>query len=314
MVIFMKKVIPVLTLCFVLSLFSCNSKGGGNNSSSSSSSSMTSSQTSSETSSEISSVAPERVYDEFPDSVDGIDVTDLSGLKTALNNTSLNYKKETKTYYNAEALRICNLNNGTDYVQETTTLVSENYRYTYSEDFKVNYGYINDIDNNTFHKIELLGETLEDKLQYQIKDSDLETTGQTGLINDVYFGLEDITDSYIDSLKTVDTYEGWRRVSQNKYRCDRMETFNPFMQFIAPDCPYGKGFMTFDYVTIETNVSSEIDLRFRIYAFETQTGKVVTEHTDSVNKPNWYLLFAECTISNMSETNIASFETYLNSK
>ena len=40
-----------------------------------------------------------------------------------------------------------------------------------------------------------------------------------------------------------------------------------------------------------------MDYRIRIYASKTQSGKLIEDSLDEINKPNWYLLFLEANIT-----------------
>jgi hypothetical protein len=305
----MKKTIPLLTLALGLTLFSCQSSFNG---SSSSSSGTGSSEVSSTTSSEVSSTIPEKPYNEPSDSLEGVDASDLSALKDAFDNMSNNYKNESITYYNDEAVKVVNSIFKTDYIQDRTTLVNENYRYAYNEDGRVNEGLINSEGLNKFFKIALIGETLEDKLSSTIEESSIVDSEKEGLIEDNYFGFEDLNSDYVDTYGPTDKYLGWTRVSENKYRCDRREVFDSFMNLTAPYCPYGGAYMTFSHVTVELGITEDIDMRIRVYASSTQSGKMIPDHLKQEEKPNWYLLFVESLISDVGEVSIPAFENYLN--
>lgn len=70
--------------------------------------------------------------------------------------------------------------------------------------------------------------------------------------------------------------------------------------------------MTFSHVTVELDVTEEIDMRIRVYASSTQSGKMIPDHLKQEEKPNWYLLFVESLISDAGEVSIPAFENYLN--
>ena len=49
-------------------------------------------------------ITEEKVYDELPDSIEGVDVTDLSALKNAFDSVENNYSTETFVYFNELAV------------------------------------------------------------------------------------------------------------------------------------------------------------------------------------------------------------------
>ena len=61
--------------------------------------------------------------------------------------------------------------------------------------------------------------------------------------------------------------------------------------------------MTFRYLTVEINPNANDVLRIRLYSSPTQTGKLISSHVDQ-NKPIWYLLFADCYVSNVGKVNV----------
>ena len=65
--------------------------------------------------------------------------------------------------------------------------------------------------------------------------------------------------------------------------------------------------MTFKYITVELNPNSTDLLRIRLYASPTQTGKLIDSHLDE-SKPLWYLLFADCYVSNVGNDSVNALE------
>ena len=276
--------------------------------------------TSEEESSEESSTPEEIVYDEPLDSVEGVDVTDLSALKEAFDNWGTNYKKHSKTYFNDLALEIVNEIYNTYYIQDKITLCHENYRYVYNEEDSINEAYFNIPGFLDIQKSPLYGDTLEERFSSTINQSSIESMQVVANILNYFVGGEDFSSEYVDKYGPKDVsqsggttkhYDGWTRVSENKYKCDRLEVINDILKVVAPDFTNGGTYMTFRYVTVELNPMDGTDMRIRLYASPTQSGKMLEHHLDQENKPNWYLLFAEALISNIGETSIPAIENLL---
>ena len=279
--------------------------------------------TSEEESSEESSTPEEIVYDEPLDSVEGVDVTDLSALKEAFDNWGTNYKKHSKTYFNDLALEIVNEIYNTYYIQDKITLCHENYRYVYNEEDSINEAYFNIPGFLDIQKSPLYGDTLEERFSSTINQSSIESMQVVANILNYFVGGEDFSSEYVDKYGPKDVsqsggttkhYDGWTRVSENKYKCDRLEVINDILKVVAPDFTNGGTYMTFRYVTVELNPMDGTDMRIRLYASPTQSGKMLEHHLDQENKPNWYLLFAEALISNIGETSIPAIENLLASQ
>ena len=279
--------------------------------------------TSEEESSEESSTPEEIVYDEPLDSVEGVDVTDLSALKEAFDNWGTNYKKHSKTYFNDLALEIVNEIYNTYYIQDKITLCHENYRYVYNEEDSINEAYFNIPGFLDIQKSPLYGDTLEERFSSTINQSSIESMQVVANILNYFVGGEDFSSEYVDKYGPKDVsqsggttkhYHGWTRVSENKYKCDRLEVINDILKVVAPDFTNGGTYMTFRYVTVELNPMDGTDMRIRLYASPTQSGKMLEHHLDQENKPNWYLLFAEALISNIGETSIPAIENLLASQ
>ena len=81
-----------------------------------------------------------------------------------------------------------------------------------------------------------------------------------------------------------------------------------------PSYPKQDGaYMTYKYVTVEINPNSETYLRIRLYANDTQGGKInytfmSADENENPLYPNWYLLLAEANISNVGDANIGALE------
>ena len=123
---------------------------------------------------------------------------------------------------------------------------------------------------------------------------------------DATFTLFDVNSSYVDtygattvkysSSYSVD-YEGWTRVAENKYKCDRTEVVEHFRELLTPGLSNQGTYMTYKYVTVEINQDGSLTIR--LYCSTTQSGKVIAEHKDKDNKPQWYMLLSEATITNI---------------
>ena len=124
--------------------------------------------------------------------------------------------------------------------------------------------------------------------------------------NDSTFTLFDVNSSYIDnygpttvkysSSYSVD-YLGWTRVAENKYKCDRVEVVEHFRQLLTPGLSNDGTYMTYKYITVTINQDGSLTIR--LYCSTTQSGKVILEHKDEENKPQWYMLLSEATITNI---------------
>ena len=191
-------------------------------------------------------------YNEENDSVEGVDVTDLSQLKSIFDSINTSYVLETQTYFNVEAIKIINDIYETNYVQRNVI------NYVSSQD------------------------TEEMFTLFDVNSTYVDTYGPT-------------TVKY-SSTYSVD-YEGWTRIGENKYKCDRTEVVDHFRQLLTPGLSNEGTYMTYKYVTVEVN--NDNTLRIRLYCSTTQSGKVIKEHKDIENKPQWYMLLSECIVSNI---------------
>lgn len=261
-------------------------------------------------------------YNEEPDSLEGLsedEIKDLSGLVNAISSIGNNYTKETQVYFNKLAVERVNAIYDTTFVQRITTLFSGRAMYAYDEAGYFEEGYVSKVGENTTYKVNLTGETIEEKLTSVISNENLlEIKNDIG-IEDLLFTIHDIDQKFIDdhgpitveysSTFSVD-YEGWTRISDNKYKCDRVEVITKFLELVSPGFTNGGSYMTFSHVTVELDVDENTPLRFRLYASSTQSGKMLEEHLDKENRPNWYLLFAEANIKNVNLTSIIPLENY----
>ena len=261
-------------------------------------------------------------YDEPIDSTEGIDVKDLSALKERFDSINNNYTQETQVYFNKDAVERVNTLYNVTFVQKSITLHNENYTYTSDDDSINDKGSL--LKDGKIYNFKLKGKTLFEKVNSLISDKDLTESEETSL-NPNTLMLDTLTSDYVDtygptsvkysSSLTID-YEGWTRVSENKYLCDRKEVCTDFANILIPgymditnkDALFMSAYMTFKKVSVELYEDS---LRLRLYANSTQIGKLIDEHLN-VDTPNWYLLFAEATIKDINQTKINTIEDYLN--
>ena len=254
-------------------------------------------------------------YNELPDSLEGVDINDLSALKAAFDSIGDNYLSKTKVYFNELALKRVDKIYNTNFYCNQTTIYDENYIYKYSNDFFIDSGYVN--YNNSIYHASLEGVDLYSKLNSTINNDSMELLHDNKNIKDCYFTVGNMNSEYVDkygptTVKYTSTYTkeylGWTRISANKYKCDREEVLLDFLSLCAPGFSNEGTYMTFRYVTVELNPDNETQMRLRLYASPTQSGKMIASHKDLENKPNWYLLFAECYISMVDQVNVNAFE------
>ena len=247
--------------------------------------------------------APERKYTESNDEVNGIDLKDLSRLKNALRRVNNNYTLSTRTYFNKAAVERVNKIYDTTYVQSKVTKVTEDSIYISDKTGQVNeyYTYENGIKVGTLEDGQVKG------LEYLTQNDQVISTS----LSEYFFTMENLNSAYIDKYGPCKVsytsdysveYQGWTRLSKNKFKCDREEVIKHFMKFLAPGFSNGGTYMTFRYVTVE--ILRGYELKIRLYASPTQIGKMIDDHKDLENKPDWYLLFAEGFITEIDSTRI----------
>lgn len=264
-------------------LMSCGSSGFSSSFSSSSPSS----------SEEYSSIdyPDEDVYDEEPDSLDGVDPLDLSGLYNAFTDVKV-YKSEIKSYFNEIGLRDYYRHYKKNYIQESISLFKENecYSYTLIEEFfdSLNTGYLN--RDNNYYSFSKRGNTIQERLDNSIEESDISLVKEDARYQDDLFSLYALTPEYLQS-------KSFERISENKYSIENKEDIDNFVSICAPTLDNTGYYMTFKRVTIEINPKEDISFRFRLYASTTQSGKIIESHKDSESKPNWFMLFSEAVIT-----------------
>ena len=240
--------------------------------------------------SSTSELPPEEVYDEEPDSLDGVDASDLSELYSAF--TSLNsYRANIRSFFNEIGLLDYYRHYQKNYIQESVSLFDEEktYSYTLMDEYKdvLNTGYIN--RNSNYYSYSKRGDTVQERLGNVIYDEDLVLVKSDAHYQDDVFSLYSLTPSYLES-------KAFSRVSRNKYAITDKVELDKFVSICAPQLINVGYYMTFSKATIELAPKEGVKYRIRLYASVTQKGKIIDSRLDETNKPNWYLLFSEAVI------------------
>ena len=272
----------ILILSTLLLLLGCTHKGGF--------SSISDDVSSAESYIEpISSETSEEIYDEPIDSTDGIDTSDLSALYSAFSSIH-SYGSEVKTYFNEVGAHDYWRHYQKNYVPQMNSIFNATRMYSYTtipEYFdSLNEGFIN--KSGSYYKFSLPGNTIEERMSYELQDSDL-TLAKSGNYQDDVFMLDDLNQSYLTS-------KNFTRISEKKYETREIDALEEFVAICAPKLINTGHYMTFSRVTIELNPVQGVAFRIRLYASATQSGKLIESHLDQANKPNWYLLFSEAEI------------------
>lgn len=249
---------------------------------------------------------PNREYLENEDSVEGIDTSDLSLLKELFDSINKNYTLKTQTYFNKAAVNRVNKIYSTNYIQNKVTKVVDDIIYISNHSGHVNEYYYYD-ENIKVGKL-IDGEvTNVTNLLQEVNDSYEPVTEE---LSSYFFTLDNLNSNYVDTygpctVKYTSTYsvdyDGWTRIGENKFKCDREEVLKHFLKFISPGFRNGGTYMTYRYVTVEI---LEEGVKFRLYASPTQIGKIIDAHLLQQEKPNWYLLYAEGLLTNIGTTSI----------
>ncbi len=242
----------------------------------------------------------EPVYDEEPDSVVGVDVTDLSDLYSVFNNFGDNYTSTIKGYFNEDGSYDYYRHYQKNYVLNKTGYYLNDVHYVMPESDAYlsicNDGLIN--LSGSYYQFSLNGSSKEERLNYILTTNDLRNEVEGKKYQDDLFTLNDLSEEYF-----VDN--GFTRISGNKYQYSSVETetvFSNFIDICAPGLINEGHYLTFSKVTIELNPDADNVLRIRLYVSTTQSGKLIDSHNDSGNKPNWYMLFSEAYISQKGTT------------
>lgn len=242
----------------------------------------------------------EPIYDEESDSVEGVDVLDLSDLYNAFNNFGDNYTSTIKGYFNEDGGYDYYRHYQKNYVLNKTGYYLNDVHYLMPESDAYlsicNDGYLN--LNSNYYQFSLNGSSKEKRLNYVLTSNDLKNEVAGKKYQDDLFTLNDLNEDYF-----IDN--GFTRVSRNKYQYSSIETetiFSNFIDICAPGLINEGHYLTFSKVTIELNPDADNILRIRLYVSTTQSGKLIDSHNDSDNKPNWYMLFSEAYISQKGTT------------
>ena len=162
---------------------------------------------------------PNREYNEVDDNPSNFEKYDLDELKDCLDSITNNYTIATQTYFNEAAVEIINDIYETNYIQKKVTKVTSDAVFTYNHT-----GHVND-----YYKVS--GQRLYKGNLIDGKPTNMEgISGNT--LSSYFMNMEDFNSSYIDeygpttvkySGNYIVDYEGWTRIGENKYKCDRME-------------------------------------------------------------------------------------------
>lgn len=252
--------------------------------------SLTSSTSTSSSSSSTSTSEDVRIYDEESDSTEGVDVNDLSELYDAFNDISA-YKMEVNSYFNDVGLKDYYRHYQKEYAQDLAAIFDLEKMYLYSNNPQyfdlVNYGYIN-ISNNYYSYLKR-GSNIAERLANDILEEDLTLIKENAEYQDDLYSLYKFNNEYLSSLP-------FTRISKNKYALVDKNYLYQFIDICCPNLINEGYYMTFNKVTIELNLE-QMDYRIRIYASKTQSGKLIEDSLDEIDKPNWYLLFSEANIT-----------------
>ena len=249
----------------------------------------------------------ETPYEEAPDSLDGIDASDMSALYNAFSSLNYNYTITYNSYFNASAARIYYQTYKKNYIQDKKGIFTQNSSYLYpllNEYLNVlNDGLLN--YNSNLYKFSLKGATVEERLSSTLVLEDLSLLKENDTYQNNTFTLENLNENFL-----IDA--GFTRISQNKYQTTNKDYLSYFMELTSPGMINDGFYMTFARATIELNVDETNAYRIRLYTPTTQIGKLIDSHRDQENKPNWYLLFSEALISNVGTTTFTPASSLLN--
>ena len=115
-------------------------------------------------------------------------------------------------------------------------------------------------------------------------------------------------DEIVDLCKEVNSFDkefGIKLKQINPYGEPEMvfqEFVDHFRTLLTPGLSNDGTYMTYKYVTVELNADGS--LRLRLYCSTTQSGKVILDHKDKDNKPQWYMLLAEGILTDINTTTI----------
>lgn len=235
--------------------------------------------------------------------MEGVDADDFSGLYDALDAIGQNYTSTAQSYFNYQGAYDYFRHYQKNYVPNKVGLFTQDARYYYPTDDAFlpvfNYGEVN--HNENLYSFGLEGEDVTARLSSTLIEDDL-----TLIKNDTTYQAENFTLDDLD--ETYCTTHSFTRISENKYQTTDSSCWPDFINLCAYSLINTGHYMTFSRMTVETAPMEGCALRIRLYASKTQTGKLREESLDKVNKPNWYLLFAEATISDVGTTAFTPIE------
>lgn len=247
-----------------------------------------------------------RTYSEPLDSVEGIDVSNISELTETFSVAKENYTSKTISFFNSIGAYDYYRHYQKNYVQAKNNFLTSSsfYNYPYLEEYLdiLNTGYLN--RSNNLYSFSLNGSSIDERLSSTINDENLILKKENARYQNEMFTLEDINEEYLQS-------KAFTRISEHKYEARGKEVCEDFIDICAPGLINQGSYMTFSRVTIEINPLENISYRIRLYASNAQTGKLIEDSLDQTNKPNWYLLFSEALISNVGTTTFAPASSLL---
>lgn len=240
-------------------------------------------------------------YNEVEDSLDGVDASDLSHLKKAFQSIEDNYTLKQFSYFTPNALKLYESDYKTKYSQNTATVHTKNYEYTFS--FEQETRFLNDynevvIKNKKPYQYAVIKETPQalfelESFNYKLKEYEKETPSSLG----------NLYKEFVNSNYT--------RISKNKYQTSEQTILDSLLPVLCPNIKNNGYFMTFERATFEIDDSDALT-RVRLYTSQTQIGKIVDSHKNKDDMPNWYLLFAEAEIYNINQTGIPCLDNLTN--
>lgn len=252
------------------------------------------------------------VYDEVIDDLNGCDPNDLSALKNAFDNIGDNYLSKNYGYFNDLAVSQINDIYKTNFYNNSTTIYTSNYSYRYSDDLVINEGYVNYSSN--LYTVSLDGVGLDDKLSNS--NVSLKLYNFYDKYQNNTFTLKDIDSAYIDkygpkrvvySNSLIIDYLGWIRIGEYTYQCDRLEVISDFIKICTPGFTNGGTYMTYSKVVVDLNPDNCATMAIKLYASETQTGKLILNHVKK-EYPMWYLLNGEAYIYDINQAKVDALE------
>ena len=240
-------------------------------------------------------------YDEPEDSMYGLDENDVGELYEAFANKAYNYSSSTESFFNSVGLYDYYRHYQKNYVQDKNNIYTEKATYSYplNDNYLsvLNTGYVN--LHNNYYSFSLEGDDIASRLSYEVTEEDLSLVKENTSYQDDLFTIDDLNEEYF-------VLHNFKRISEKKFASIGDSTVNKdFVDICAPKLINTGYYMTFKKVTIELDPLEGVAFRIRLYAEPTQSGKLVGTCLDSINKPNWYMLFSEALIYDINNTSFA---------